>query len=341
MSDLIPQALRPAVERALKAAFGTAELDAIAPLSGGLSGATVFRIRVGGIAYALRLTQARDALRDPARGFACMKIAAAICLAPAVRYANAEDGVAIMDLLDTQPLAHYPGDGGAMIVELAQAVRLLHAAPPFPPLVDYLDGMEAIIAQHRASGLLDPAATAELVDRYAGLAESYRTAPGDRVSSHNDLNPGNIVYDGRRLWLIDWEAAFLADRYVDLATLANWFGLGADGEDLLLQTYLGAAPGPAQRARLTAMRTVNHVFVGAIFLSTAATEQPGVRPADPTLAGPSLAQMQAGLRTGAVDFSRWEARVDYGKARLAQALAELRGDALADALRIVANANAD
>ena len=53
MSNPIPEALRPAVDRALMAAFGTAELDAIAPLSGGLSGAAVFRIRVGGIAYAL------------------------------------------------------------------------------------------------------------------------------------------------------------------------------------------------------------------------------------------------------------------------------------------------
>jgi thiamine kinase-like enzyme len=199
--------------------------------------------------------------------------------------------------------------------------------------------MQSLIDQHRASGLLDPAATDELFDRYAGLAATYRTAPGDLVSSHNDLNPGNIVYDGRRLWLIDWEAAFLADRYVDLATLANWFGLDAGGEALLLTTYFNATPSDEQRARLTVMRAVNHVFVGAIFLNTASEEQPGAALTDRTLSGPTLAELQARLRTGAFGFDVWENRVDYGKARLAQALADLKTDTFAEALRIVADAD--
>lgn len=335
MPDLIPETRRAGVERGLIAAFGTAELDAIAPMSGGLSGAAVFRIRVGGIGYALRLTQARDALRDPARGFACMRIAAQACLAPAVRYACAEDGVAIMDLVDAQPLATYPGEGRAMLVELAQAVRALHAAPPFPPLVDYMDGMQALVDRHRDSGLLDSAATAELFERYAGLAAAYRTAPGDLVSSHNDLNPGNIVFDGHRLWLIDWEAAFLADRYVDLATIANWFGLDEAGETLLLHTYFRKPPTPEQRARLTVMRTVNHVFAGTVFLNACVDERPGARLDDRTLGGPSLAALQAGLRGGTFGLDAWENRAAYGKARLAHALAELKTGALADALPIV------
>lgn len=339
MSSLIPEALRPAVDRALKAAFGTTELDAIAPLSGGMSGAAVFRIRVGGIAYALRLTQARDDLRDPVRGFACLRIAAEACLAPAVRYANPDDGVAIMDLIAAQPLSDYPGGGPAMIVEMGQALRALHAAPPFPPLTDYLQGVQGLIDVHRAGDLLDAAATAEVFERFAGLASAYRTAPGDLVSSHNDLNPGNIVYDGRRLWLIDWEAAFLADRYVDLATVANWFGLDAGGETLLLTTYFNAPPTGEQRARLTVMRVVNQVFAGVIFLNTAAAERPGVALMDRTLCGPSLAELQARLRTGDFAFDVWENRVAYGKARLAQALADLKAGAFAQALRIIAHAD--
>lgn len=339
MVDLIPEACRSAVDRALMASFGTAELDAIAPLAGGMSGAAVFRIRVGGIAYALRLTQARDALRDPLRGFACMQIAAQACLAPALRYANAQDGVAIMDLVDAQPLSGYPGGGPAIIVELAQALRALHAAPPFPELVDYVEGLRALVDRQRVSGLLDREATAEVFDRYADLAAAYRTAPSDRVSSHNDLNPGNIIYDGRRLWLIDWEAAFLADRYVDLATISNWFSLEASGEALLLQTYFRAPPNAEQRARLTVMRAVNHVFAGAIFLNGAADERPSGVLEDRGLAGPSLAELQAGLRAGTFNFSAWENRVAYGKARLVQALADLKSGAFAEALRIVADAD--
>jgi aminoglycoside phosphotransferase (APT) family kinase protein len=325
MTSPIPEHLRPAVDRGLMAAFGTSQLDSAAVLAGGLSGAAVYRIRVGGIAYALRLTLSRDLLRDPARGFACMRTAAEACLAPRGRYASSEDGVAIMDLVEALPLSDYPGDGGPLIVELAQAVRALHQTPAFPALTDYMAGMEQLIGVHRASGLIDPAATVELFNRYAGLASDYRTAPEDLVSSHNDINPGNLLFDGRRLWLIDWEAAFLADRYVDLATVANWFARGnARAEDLLLATYFGAPPTPAQRARFEVMKVVNHVFAGVIFLNGAAGERPDAKLADRTLAGPALAQMHRGLGSGEVSFARWDDRVAYGKARLGRALEDLR-----------------
>lgn len=44
----------------------------------------------------------------------------------------------------------------------------------------------------------------------------------DMVSCHNDLKPENILFDGDRIWLVDWEAAFLNDRYCDLAVIANF-----------------------------------------------------------------------------------------------------------------------
>ena len=285
MPHPIPEHMRPVVDRGLMAAFGTAELDSVAVLSGGLSGAAVYRIRVGGIAYALRLTLSQDPLRDPVRGFACMGTAAQAFLAPTVRYASPGDGVTIMDLLEARPLFDYPGDGGPLIVELAQTARLLHQTPTFPALVDYMTGMGELIGQLRASGALDPATSAELFDRYAGLAAAYRTAPGDVVSSHNDINPGNVIYDGRRLWLIDWEAAFAADRYVDLATIANWFVRSPDHEALLLATYFGGPLNPEQRARFAVMRVVNHVFAGVIFLNSALAERPCAQAGRPDAGG--------------------------------------------------------
>jgi len=47
-------------------------------------------------------------------------------------------------------------------------VRVLHATPPFPAVVDYLSGVQSLIGAHRASGLLDPAATDALFAHYAG-----------------------------------------------------------------------------------------------------------------------------------------------------------------------------
>jgi len=321
------------VDRALTAAFGTTELDAATPLSGGLSGAGVWRIRVGGIPYVLRIEGPANAFGDPARAYACMRIAAAAYLAPRVRHTDADDGVAITDHVAPQSLAlDYPGAGHELIVELGQAVRVLHEQLAFPPLVDYLDGMDALIGQFRQAGPLEPAATDELLARFGALHRAYRTAPGDLVSSHNDLNPGNILYDGSRLWLVDWEAAFLADRYVDLATVAGWFARDAEAETALLATYFGRAPTPDERARFEVMRQVNHLFTGLIFLIGAAAERPGARLEDRTLAGPDLGSLHARLRTGDFAILTWENRVVYGKARLAAALEGMRGAVFAEAL---------
>ena len=229
MPTSIPEPRREAVNRALTGAFGTTVLDAVAPISGGLSGAGLYRIRVGGIAYVLRIEPPAHAFGDPARGFACMRTAAEAFLAPRVRYADPVDGVAIMDLVAQRSLAlDYPGDGKPLIVELAQAVRLLHETPPFPPLVDYMAGMQMVIGQQLQSGLLDPSVFHELMELYAGLTAVYRTAASDRVSSHNDLNPGNVLFDGTRLWLVDWEYGGFGTPLFDLANLFQDCGAVGD-----------------------------------------------------------------------------------------------------------------
>jgi aminoglycoside phosphotransferase len=337
MSCPLPEAKRPAIDRALMATFGTSELDGAAqPVSGGLSGAGVWRIRVGGIAYLLRIESARDEFRDPVRHYECLRTAAANFLAPRVRYAEPADGVAIVDFIAPHSLAQdYPGAGHALVIELARAIRVLHETPPFPPLVDYLDGMDNLLALHRGLDILEPEATAELFERYGKLRARYRTVPGDLVSSHNDLNPGNILYDGQRLWLVDWEAAFRADRYVDLATAGNWFTGDAGGEEALLTTYFGRAPDAEEGARFHLMRLVNHLFIGAIFLNVAMTERPGARLDDRTLAGPSLEALRQRLKAGEFDMMAWDNRIIYGKARLAAALEGLRDTACAAALAVL------
>jgi aminoglycoside phosphotransferase (APT) family kinase protein len=329
----IPEAKRPAVDRALTAAFGTTELDGAVAMTGGLSGALVFRIRVGGIAYLLRIEGAADMFRDPRRWYGCMKTAAAAFLAPRVRYACAEDGVAIMDFIPEKSLVlDYAGTKADMVTELAQAVRALHATPRFPPLVDYLDGMEALIGQFRAGGLVAPEATQEHFALYAELAQVYRRLPADLVSSHNDLNPRNLIYDGARLWLIDWESSFLADRYVDLAAIANFFTTGPDEEEGLLRTYFGEPSTAHVLARMFLARQINHVFYGVIFLNGAAAERPGARLPGARLEAPPLAELHRGLGEGTFGFETWEGRVTYGQARLQAALENLKGPELSRAV---------
>ncbi|HSO37160.1 MAG TPA: phosphotransferase [Labilithrix sp.] len=324
----LPPDRLPAIDRAMSNAFGTTDVESVTALTGGLSGAKVFRICVGGSAYLLRLEGARDVFRDPARWYACMRTAAEAFLAPRVRYACAEDGVAIMDFVPERPLAlDYAGDRSELVIDLAKAVRALHATPAFPPLMDYLDAMDGLVGQLRASRIA-PADPSPFV-RYAEAAAVYRRLSPELVSSHNDLNPRNVLYDGERLWLIDWESSFRADRYVDLAAVANMFTSSPREEDLLLRTYFGADPDVATRARLFLARQINHVFYAVMFLTGVATERPDARSRG--LDGPSVAELHKRLAEGEPVLDGWEGRLDYGRAHLAAASDNLSGGACDDA----------
>jgi aminoglycoside phosphotransferase (APT) family kinase protein len=333
MFAILPADKRDAVAVALNQAFGVSATD-VPPvrLPGGMSGAALFRIRVGGIAYMLRLDpQAAPPFGDPARAQACMRAAAAACLAPAVRYADPGSGVVIMDLIGERPLTAFPGGRAAWLVELAQAVRLLHETPAFPAAVDYLAGMDHVTGWFRAAGLASPE-TEELFERFRDFRAAYRTPAADLVSSHNDLNARNVLYDGRRLWLIDWDAAFLADRYVDLAAVANWFCHGDGETDLLLAAYFGAPATDARRARLYVMRQVNALFYGVMFALSAGAasgplDVPGARP---------LADRRADLAAGGLDLWQPENRRAYGASLLGEALAGFRSAAFAERLSIAA-----
>lgn len=335
MSCLVPDARRDAVAHALSAAFGTGEMDGPpVALAGGLSGARLMRIRVGGVPYVLRLEAAASPYGDPARArtYACMRTAAAALLSPRVWHADPDEGITIIDHIPLEPLADYPGDGEGFLAELAQALRVLHQTPPFPPGGDFLDGVAGLIPRLQGSNLIGAGATEEVFARFYGLRAAYRPKPEDLVSSHNDLNPANILYDGRRLWLIDWEVAFLTDRYLDLASVANWFGLEAAAERRLLGVYLGGEPQGDQLARLRLMRQANHVYYGVVFLIGAAAQRPEARLEDESLDGPSLAEFRQRLRAGGFDLSAWENRVAYGKARLAAAREGMRSPEFAEAL---------
>ncbi|HEY4032302.1 MAG TPA: aminoglycoside phosphotransferase family protein [Caulobacteraceae bacterium] len=332
-ADLIPLDRREAVARAFEAVFGRASPDELTPLRGGLSTALVCRAVVGGRPCLLRVEAARDAFRDPARQYACMEIAAAAAVAPPLLFADPAEGVAIMGFIAERPRDTYPGGGAAMAVELGGLLARLQATPVFPPLVDYLDGVDAVIANMLATGVLDPAAARDHFAAYGEIRDAYpRLSSDELVSSHNDPNPSNILYDGDRLWLVDWESAFAGDPHVDSAMVANWFGLAGEGEAALLAKVFGELD-DTRRARCWLMRQVCSVFHACMFLGlVAAARGPHARPIS-DLASPGLDAVRAGLRTGEVQLSTTDGQLLFAKAALSSVLQNARSPTFAAAVR--------
>ena len=76
--------------------------------------------------------------------------------------------------------------------------------------------------------------------------------PATIVFGHNDLNPQNIMDDGKRLWFVDWEfGGFTVDLF-DLGVLAMNVEIGPGETDIFLEAYSDAAVTDELRYRFAA-----------------------------------------------------------------------------------------
>jgi len=92
--------------------------------------------------------------------------------------------------------------------------------------------------------------------RYLVLADELERAQAllPIVFGHNDLLPANILDDGSRLWLIDFEYAGFNTAMFDLAGVASNAGMNDAESEQLLSSYLGRVPDDKIRRSHAAMQ---------------------------------------------------------------------------------------
>src|SRR5215471_21537941 len=266
---MIPQEKSAEVLRGLHEAFGATAIEDIRKMTKGLSSDLVFRIAVQGSPYLLRIMTRIDERMDPGRIFTCMSAAAKAGLAPCVRYSNAEDGISITDVVEAVP---FPTTQA--LVQLPGTLRRLHALPPFPKVFNYVTAHNGFIWRFRKANLLPKAEIEEVFTRYEQVCAAYPRLDSDMVSCHMDLKPENILFDGQRVWLVNWQAAFVNDRYFDLAVAANFVVANDADEGTYLQRYFGQPPDEYQRARFFIMRQVVHMLSATVFLLLGSAGKP-------------------------------------------------------------------
>ena len=74
------------------------------------------------------------------------------------------------------------------------------------------------------------------------------------VFGHHDLLPANILDDGEKLWLIDYEYAGFGTAMFDLAGAASNSGMDSEETAAMLHAYLGRNPTPAFLRAFDAMQ---------------------------------------------------------------------------------------
>jgi aminoglycoside phosphotransferase (APT) family kinase protein len=267
--DTLSAEQRENVHSALVTAFGSDSVDAVTPVTGGATTASVFRLEARGRPYLLRVEGEPSPLRNPHQ-YVSMRIATEAGIAPEIHYLDEPARIVVTDFIEQQSLKTYPGGPRALALALGELFSRVQATPVFPYYVNYADIVARLFAHVRRTGLFAAGLLDAHVERLELLREAYDAGATRLVSSHNDPTPNNILFDGERLWLIDWESACRNDPLVDAAIVLDHFARSQDLQGMLLEAWFSSAPDETLRARLATVRALTHLFYAGVMLSASA-----------------------------------------------------------------------
>jgi thiamine kinase-like enzyme len=225
----------------------------IAPLGGGLSNENFLVTDASGrhVARIGRDFPFHHVLRD--RELMTVRAAHAAGFGPAVEYAEA--GVSVCAFIEGRTLTG--ADVRANAGRVARLIRAFHdEMPKHVSGAAFMFWVFHVIRDYARTLAAGGSRMSAELPRYLALADELERAqaPLPVVFGHNDLLPANLIDDGGRLWLIDYEYAGFNTSMFDLAGAASNAGMGEEESDRLLAAYLGAEPGGDIRRSHAAMQ---------------------------------------------------------------------------------------
>ncbi len=148
-------------------------------------------------------------------------------------------GVVLSEFLTGSTLPLEVQHTQASIEQVCRQLKRLHDMPPIKLHYD----VQSIIA--------DWLEQIRLHENFVSVSAQWRQVsnwfealptvalPEHLVLAHNDLNPKNLIIDGQKLWLIDWESAGMNDPLFDVAVLAHSQHLQPEHIEIVCQSLLG------------------------------------------------------------------------------------------------------
>jgi len=138
------------------------------------------------------------------------------------------------------------------ITRIARACRRLHQGERFGNDFDMFAIQRRYLAVARTRGFRIPAGYEDLLPHFDAIAAALTASDRDgTVPCNNDLLPANLIDDGDRIWLIDYEYSGNNDACFELGNIAAEAHLGEDGLVALVTGYYGRPrPSKVARARL-------------------------------------------------------------------------------------------
>ena len=217
----------------------------VAPLPGGLTNRNFKVTTSDGRRMVARLSDADSSLLaiDREAEYHDSVAAASTGIAPRVVDRVVEGahggGVLVVDWVDARTWTPADVADETNLRRLAAACRVLHAGPRFARTFDMFAVQARYLAVVRERGFRLPDGYGDHLPAFARIQAALAVRPVPTVPCNNDLLAANVLDEGDRLWLIDYEYAGTNDPCFELGNIWSEAGLEPHLLDVLVEAYAG------------------------------------------------------------------------------------------------------
>jgi aminoglycoside phosphotransferase (APT) family kinase protein len=275
----------------------------------------VYLVKTADASFVLKVTGNEDSAETRSRRARIQTLAGEQGVAPRVVHVDEGRRAVLTTFVQDQgfgPMYGNPATRHTALQKLADTLRTVHAMDPRDAATGV--GPEAFLdtvwADLQSRGE-PPAFVCDVIKRVRASAPPTSDRP--RVLSHNDVNPTNIVYDGTRVVLLDWDTSSPNSPFYDLAAASVFFRMDDTTSLALIAEYDGASMSAIPRdfrynqALVAALCGVTFLRLAAIDGFTAPVERAEIT---------SLEEIYARMRTGQFDIASATGKWQFGLALL-------------------------
>jgi thiamine kinase-like enzyme len=167
-----------------------------------------------------------------------MAAAAAGAGAPVIEY-RPQDRLLVIGYIEGRTFGAADVASPENIPRIAAACRRLHSGGRFGNDFDMFGIQRRYLSVARSRGFKIPAGYDDLEPQFTAAEKALAVRAEGTVPCNNDLLPANLIDDGERIWLIDYELSGNNDACFELGNIAAEAHLPAEALEHLVTAYYG------------------------------------------------------------------------------------------------------